>query len=160
MTDTGMHYAGGMGFPEKVGESVTLVQNVRLPRDVILSNGGLCIELTLLWASVLEHLGIDSYVFLIPGHAFIVVFSGGRPFPVECTAITPKAVGSNARILFIKAYEIALKEFNEARNNHIYIAINPQKLQIQGIEPPELPDINVDQVKRIIADRSPRPAKK
>jgi hypothetical protein len=160
MIDTGMHYAGGMGFPEKIGEFVTLVQNVRLPRDVILSNGGLCIELTLLWASVLEHLGIDSYVFLIPGHAFIVVDSGGRYFPVECTAITPKAVNSNGRVMFDRACQIAQKEFTDALNNHRYCAINPQKLQVQGIEPPELPDINVDEVKRIIADRSQRSARK
>ena len=49
MIETGMRYAGGMGFPETVGDTHTIVQTVRLPRDVILSNNGLCIELTLLW---------------------------------------------------------------------------------------------------------------
>ena len=80
MTETGMRYAGGMGFPEKVGDTITAVQTVRLPRDVIISNNGLCIELALLWASVLEHLGIHSYVILVPGHAFSVVDSKGQFF--------------------------------------------------------------------------------
>ena len=161
MIETGMRYAGGMGFPETVGDTHTTVQTVRLPRDVILSNNGLCIELTLLWASVLEHLGMASIVFVIPGHAFIVVpleneLNGLKLVPIECTAITPKAVDRQGLVSFPKAYEMALGELAKAlKETGVYIAVKPQQLQIRGIVPPELPDINIDQVKRIIASRKP-----
>jgi hypothetical protein len=162
MIETGMHYAGGMGLPEKIGDAVTIVQTVRLPRDVILSNSGLCIELTLLWASVLEHLGIESYVFLIPGHAFIVVpiDQESKYLPIECTAITPKAVGSNGPVPFLRAHQMADGDFRKALDAHTYIAIDPHRRQIEGFQPPELPEINIDQVKHIIADRSHRSTKK
>jgi hypothetical protein len=161
MIETGMRYAGGMGFPETVGDTHTIVQTVRLPRDVILSNNGLCIELTLLWASVLEHLGMDSIVFLKPGHAFIMVpleneLNGLKFVPIECTAITPKAVERQGPVSFQKAYELALGELAKAvKETGEYITVNPQQLQSEGIVPPELPDINIDQVKRIIASRKP-----
>jgi hypothetical protein len=163
MIETGMRYAGGMGFPETVGDTHTMVQTVRLPRDVILSNNGLCIELALLWASVLEHLGIESLVFVIPEHAFIFVplenkINGHDYVPIECTAITPKAVLRQApqAISFQNAYRLALEEVDEAVNKTgVYITVNPQQLQTKGIVPPELPDINIDEVKRIIASRKP-----
>jgi hypothetical protein len=155
MTETGMRYAGGMGFPEKVGDTITEVQTVRLPRDVIISNNGLCIELALLWASVLEHLGIHSYVILLPGHAFSVVDSKGQYFPIECTAITPKAVGADRPVTFEEANNMAKKELDRAINETgEFKAVDVQELQLAGIQPPELPDINIDQVKHIIAERN------
>jgi transglutaminase-like putative cysteine protease len=155
MTETGMRYAGGMGFPEKVGDTITEVQTVRLPRDVIISNNGLCIELALLWASVLEHLGIHSYVILVPGHAFSVVDSKGQYFPIECTAITPKAVGADRPVTFEEANNMAKKELDRAINETgDFKAVDVQELQLAGIQPPELPDINIDQVKHIIAERN------
>ena len=75
----------------------TLVQTVRLPRDVITSNNGLCIELAILWASILDQLGCQTCIVMRPGHAFTIVQAGDKYFPVECTAITPKAVGATAR---------------------------------------------------------------
>jgi hypothetical protein len=161
MIETGMRYAGGMGFSETVGDTSTMVQSVRLPRDVILSNNGLCIELTLLWASVLEHLGMESLVFVIPGHAFIVVpleneINGLKFVPIECTAITPKAVDRQGPVSFAKAYELARGELAKAVNETgLYIVVNAQQLQSKGIEPPELPDIDIDQVKHIINSRRP-----
>jgi len=154
MVVTGMRYAGGLGLPEKIGDTITTVQTIRLPRDVILSNNGLCIELTLLWASVLEHLGIHSYVMLVPGHAYIVVHSGKDLIPFECTAITPKAVYEKKIVSFEDANQIAMKEFTEAKKSGDFTAVNPRALQAAGIQPPELPEINIDQVKRIISDRT------
>jgi hypothetical protein len=155
MIATGMRYAGSLGFPQTIGDTRTMVQTVRLPRDVIITNNGLCIELTLLWASVLEHLGIHSYMILVPGHAFIVVESKGQYFPIECTAITPKAVGADHLITFEEAYKEASGELNKALNETgLFKAIDAQALQAAGIQPPELPEISADQVKRIIASRT------
>jgi hypothetical protein len=155
MTETEMRYAGGNGFPEKVGDTTTEVQTIRLPRDVIITNNGLCIELALLWASVLEHLGIHSYVILLPHHAFSVIDSKGQLFPIECTAITPKAVLANRPVSFEEANGMASKELHRAMDETgVYKAVDVQKLQSDGVRPPELPDINIDQVKHIISGRN------
>jgi hypothetical protein len=160
MLETGMRYAGSEGTAEKIGDAETTIQTVRLPRDVILSNNGLCLELTLVWASVLEHLGIRSYVWLIPGHAFIVVplqhpINGLPYLPIECTAITPKAVGyENLRgITFVQAYTLACDTLIKSYNAHKYIPINAAALHDAGIQPPELPGVNLDEIKHIIASR-------
>src|ERR1700758_13257 len=47
MRETGMRYASSEGVPVNIGDVRTLVQTVRLPRDVITSNNGLCIELAI-----------------------------------------------------------------------------------------------------------------
>ena len=99
MRETGMRYASAEGVPTAIGDIKTLVQTVRLPRDVITSNNGLCIELAILWASILDQLGCQAYIVLRPGHAFTVVRAADRDFPIECTAITPKAVGENTASL-------------------------------------------------------------
>jgi hypothetical protein len=153
MLQTGMRYAGAQGFPEQIGDTSTIVQTVRMPRDVIITNNGLCIELAILWTSVLEHLGIHSYIFLIPGHAFTVVQSEGKYIPVECTAITPKSVGETNVVPFDKAVELASKEVEQATSRGLFKVIDVQALQSDGIIPPELPDIQIGQIKEILASR-------
>jgi len=46
-------------------------QRVRLPRDSIESRSANCIDCSVLFASALEHIGINPVIVLIPGHAFI-----------------------------------------------------------------------------------------
>src|SRR5438046_7135745 len=97
MCETGMRYTSDAGVPTKIGDVQTIVQTVRLPRDVIITNEGLCAGLSLLWASVMEHLGCQTTVVFRPGHAFTLVKYGegsGDFIPIECTAITPMAVGA------------------------------------------------------------------
>jgi hypothetical protein len=48
-------------------------QRIRLPGEVLDTNSGNCIELTLLYASVVEALGMQSSIVIIPGHAYIAV---------------------------------------------------------------------------------------
>lgn len=45
-------------------------QRLRTPDEILRSRRGTCIELALLLASCLEHVGIYSVLFLVPGHAF------------------------------------------------------------------------------------------
>ena len=50
---------------------------------------------------------------------------------------------------------MAKKELDRAINETgVYKAVDVQKLQSAGIRPPELPDINIDQVKHIISGRN------
>ena len=107
MRETGMRYASAEGVPVSIGDARTLVQTVRLPRDVITTNNGLCIELAILWASILDQLGCQTCIVMRPGHAFTIVMAGDSYYPVECTAITPKAVGSTTDVPFEKAMEMA-----------------------------------------------------
>src|SRR5664279_918605 len=139
MIATGMRYAGAKGVPEKIGGDTKLVQTVRLPRDVILSNNGLCIELAILWASIMDQLGCESYIVMLPGHAFTIVMAEGQMFPIECTAITPKAVGSENFVPFAQAVKMAANEFQK---QELKIPYSVRQMQVAGYASPELPDID------------------
>jgi hypothetical protein len=126
------------------------VQTVRLPRDVITTNNGLCIELAILWASILDQLGCQAYILMRPGHAFTIVQAGDKIYPVECTAITPKAVGSNTEVPFEKAMQMALEDLQKQQYKTLY---SVQQYRSQGYASPELPDVDVDKVKGMLASR-------
>jgi hypothetical protein len=150
MRETGMRYASAEGVPVSIGDARTLVQTVRLPRDVITTNNGLCIELAILWASILDQLGCQTYILMRPGHAFTIVQAGDKIYPVECTAITPKAVGSNTEVPFEKAMQMALEDLQKQQYKILY---SVQQYRSQGYASPELPDVDVDKVKGMLASR-------
>lgn len=155
MVATGMRYAGAKGVPETIGGETKLVQTVRLPRDVILSNNGLCIELAILWASIMDQLGCESYLVMLPGHAFTIVMADGQMFPIECTAITPKAVGSENFVPFAQAVKMAADEYQK---QELKIPYSVRQLQVAGYASPELPDIDIEKIKNILASRNRRAA--
>src|SRR5690606_3607916 len=66
---SGMVYSSTQAVPSSTGDIQTIVQRVRLPREVLRNNTGLCIELSFLYASVMRNAGMDPVVFYIPGHA-------------------------------------------------------------------------------------------
>jgi hypothetical protein len=154
MCETGMRYTSDAGVPTKIGDVQTIVQNVRLPRDVIISNEGLCVELALLWASMMEHLGCETTVVFRPGHAFTLVRYGqgiNDFIPIECTAITPMAVGARQPVPFEDAVKMAAEDLEKQRYQ---IWVNVQTYQKQGFRAPELPNIEIDKIKNILAQRS------
>jgi hypothetical protein len=159
MCETGMRYTSDAGVPVKIGDVQTTVQTVRLPRDVIMNNEGLCIELAILWASVMEHLGLQSTIVFLPGHALTVVRYGQGAtdvIPVECTAITPMAVGAKQPVSFDKAVEMAVGELfpkdESRRQPQIWVGV--QQYQKEGFRAPELPNVEIDKIKNILAQRS------
>ncbi|MGI9115559.1 MAG: hypothetical protein DLM52_01565 [Chthoniobacterales bacterium] len=165
MCETGMRYTSAEGVPTKVGDVNTYVQTVRMPRDVIITNEGLCVELALLWASAMEHLGCETDVIFIPGHAFTIVSAGQQSIPIECTAITPKSVQGSLKALglsedtpvvpFEKAVQLAEMEMEMIKkNNQSYIVYNVKAYQQQGMHAPELPEIDIEKIKNILAQRS------
>jgi hypothetical protein len=151
MIATGMRYAGAKGVPEKIGGDTKLVQTVRLPRDVITSNNGLCIELAILWASIMDQLGCESYIVMRPGHAFTVVMAEGQMLPIECTAITPKAVGSENFVPFEEAVKMAAEDFQK---QELKIPYSVRQMQAAGYASPELPDVDIEKIKNILANRN------
>lgn len=52
-----MVYSGTSGVPVKFGDVQSLIQSIRLPREVVTGKTGLCIELTLLYASIMMNAG-------------------------------------------------------------------------------------------------------
>ncbi|HLJ32951.1 MAG TPA: transglutaminase family protein [Ktedonobacteraceae bacterium] len=48
-------------------------ENIKLPFEVLQQRSGMCIELTLLLASAVEHIGLHAEIVIVPGHAFLGV---------------------------------------------------------------------------------------
>jgi len=46
-------------------------QKIRYPSEVLLSKQGMCIETTMMWASVIDSLEMNSVVIGVPGHAIV-----------------------------------------------------------------------------------------
>jgi hypothetical protein len=49
------------------------IESIRLPSEVLQQQSATCIELTTLLASATEHIGLNSEIIIIPGHAFLGV---------------------------------------------------------------------------------------
>ncbi|MFZ5496385.1 MAG: hypothetical protein ACOZE5_13760 [Verrucomicrobiota bacterium] len=164
MGRTGLRYVGDSGVPSNFDNIASMVQTVRLPRDVIVNNQGLCIELSLLWCSILEHLGVRSAMILVPGHAFVVAYSPdqGMPLaaglPIECTAITPRAVGKDAPVPFAEAVQMAAQTVQHWAKDGRIIPLEVQKIQAYGFTPPELPEIDTARLAETLAARLGRGA--
>jgi hypothetical protein len=159
MHRTGLRYVGDSGVPATFDNIATMVQTVRLPRDVIVNNQGLCIELSLLWCSILEHLGVRSAMILVPGHALVVAYSPdqGMPLaaglPIECTAITPRAVGKDAPVPFPEAVQMAAQVVQHWMKDGRLIPLEVQKIQSLGFTPPELPEVDAARLAETLAAR-------
>jgi hypothetical protein len=165
MCETGMRYTSAEGVPSKLGDISTTVQTVRMPRDVIMTNQGLCIELAILWASAMEYLGCDTDLVFVPGHAFVLVSAGRQTIPIECTAITPKSVQGFLKDLglredtpvvpFDKAVKLAQMELEMIqRSNEPFTVYNIKAYQEKGMHAPELPEMDIEKIKNILAQRN------
>jgi hypothetical protein len=55
------------------GDNSVGLQYIKLPSEVIQQRNGMCIELTALLASAVEHIGLHAEIVIIPGHAFLGV---------------------------------------------------------------------------------------
>jgi hypothetical protein len=141
----GMVYSGTKGIPIKLGDVNSLIQHIRLPREVVTGNTGLCIELSCLYASVLSCAGLEPYIFFIPGHAFPGVSVNNTFFAMEATGIGGEGLGS------IASAEDALKKGMEELQDfftHVqegdprYMVANVHDLYAKGVHPMELKDDN------------------
>ena len=88
-----MVYSGTSGVPAKIDDVSSLIQSIRLPREVITGKTGLCIELTLLYASIMMNAGMDPIIYLIPGHAYPGFRMNGNYYAIESTGIGGEGLG-------------------------------------------------------------------
>ena len=89
-----MVYSGTKGIPQSTDDVQSMIQQVRLPREVITGNTGLCIELSCLYASVLSAAGIDPVIYMVPGHAYPGFRMNGEYYAIEATGIGGEGLGN------------------------------------------------------------------
>jgi hypothetical protein len=106
-----MVYSGTSGVPQTINDVSSIIQNIRLPREVITGKTGLCIELSLLYASIMACAGMDPVVYLVPGHAYPGFRMNGHYYAIESTAIGGEGIGGRQSPQ--KALEAGMKNLNE-----------------------------------------------
>ena len=142
---SGMVYSSTTGVPANTGDVQTIVQRIRLPRDVVSGNTGLCIELSLLYASIMRNAGMNAVIYFIPGHAYPGFHLDGNYYAIEATGINGAGLGSvwSAEEALQRGQE-ELSEFIQAaqmgRDGYDIVDIN--ELFKMGIIPMELRDDN------------------
>ncbi|NML64185.1 hypothetical protein HHL22_03105 [Hymenobacter sp. RP-2-7] len=138
-----MVYSGTEGIPQKLGDVNSLVQSIRLPREVITGNTGLCIELSLFYCSVLKAAGLHPIIFLIPGHAYPGVLVNGQYYAIEATGVNGEGLGGRYRP--DDALKVGMKNlqtFVQAaqQGDSRYMIIDVNALEGKGVVPMELRD--------------------
>ena len=159
MTRTGLRYTGDTGVPANYDDVKTYAQAVRLPRDVILNNNGLCIELAILWASVLKHLNVEAALVMVPSHCYVIAYSPGtglpldEGIPIECTSITPQAVNKDHPVSFDESVKMAVEETKQHMEDGRFLVLPVAQYQQLGFTPPELPDVDVTKITESLEKR-------
>ncbi|HQR23853.1 MAG TPA: hypothetical protein PK163_03655 [Steroidobacteraceae bacterium] len=153
---SGIVYAGTEGLPEKVGETVTSIQHVRLPREVLTGKAGLCIELAALYSTIAEAAGLEPVIVTTANHAFPAIKVGGDLVAIEATAIGTPGMGEDSGPMsFGSAQRLGDAELSAWMQGGGDVVIDGHKvgelaipiaaydiadLHSKGIVPPELPD--------------------
>jgi hypothetical protein len=138
-----MVYSGTKGIPQSTDDVQSMVQQVRLPREVITGNTGLCIELSCLYASVLSAAGIDPIIYMVPGHAYPGFKMNGQYYAIEATGINGEGLGGimSAEDAFKKGQK-QLEEFIQRSQNGDprYTIIDIHAVNQQGATAMDLKD--------------------
>lgn len=150
LADCGVRYGGTTGLPMEANGVNTIVQEVRLPREVITGTAGLCIELSNLFASICASEGLTAHIFFTSGHAWPAVrLHDGSFLPVESTLLGEKSyeeAKQHAWINTMAHLNGGYFEFQDADGKTLSHSITPmQNMDIKmihdmGIRPVELPD--------------------
>ena len=137
-----MVYSETQAGVTKFSDNTSTTEHIRLPREVVSGNTGLCIELALLHASVYKAAGLHAVVFLIPGHAYPgIKLPGNQYVAMESTGIGGEGLGS--KMSAAQALDAGTKElntfFDEARKgNPQYQVLDIDDLYGQGFKDMEL----------------------
>ena len=142
---SGMVYSETGASEQIYGDNTTGTEHIRLPREVVTGNTGLCIELALLHASCLKAMGNHAVVFLIPSHAFPGVKLGNSYYALESTGIGGAGLGSGSTMTAQQALETGMKEaqdfFNAiAKGLPGYYLLDMDELSNEGYKEMELKD--------------------
>jgi len=138
-----MVYSGTEGIPQKLGDITSTVQSARLPREVLTGNTGLCIELSLMYASVLKAAGLHAVIYLIPGHAYPGIVVNNQYYAIEATGVNGAGLGGvlspdDALKLGMKNLQTFIQAAQQGDTRYMLIDIND--LESKGVVPMELAD--------------------
>jgi hypothetical protein len=126
----------------------TNVQNVKYPRDVLRDRSGTCIDLAILYASLLHATGLPAYLCVVPGHCFPVV---GLP-DGALSAVEVTGVGGGGRMgaeasTFGDVLRYGQHELEEAlQGPHVLVDLRHE--WTHGVSCPELPPVPPDLVEK------------
>jgi hypothetical protein len=136
-----MVYSETQTSDTQFGDNTSSTEHIRLPREVVSGNTGLCIELAILHASVYKAAGLDPVIFLIPGHAYPGIKVGNQYVAIESTGIGGVGLGSimNADQALQRG-EDELKTFYEEaqKGNPAYRMLDINALYADGYQDMEL----------------------
>ncbi|MFO0931355.1 MAG: hypothetical protein U1E39_01450 [Planctomycetota bacterium] len=123
------------------------VQNVKLPRETIRDRSGTCIDLAILYAAMINALGLEPHLALIPGHCFPVVrMPDKKLYAVEVTGVQGGLRTGSAD--FDRVYAYGLEELQKAvADGRIYL-LDLHELWTKGIANPEIEDLPPDVLQR------------
>ncbi len=138
-----MVYSGTKGIPQSTDDVQSMVQQVRLPREVITGNTGLCIELSTLYASVMSAAGLDPIIYFVPGHAYPGFRMNGQYFAIEATYINGEGLGGIGTA--DQAFEKGQKQLQEfiqraQMGDPRYTIVDIHAINQQGITSMDLKD--------------------
>jgi hypothetical protein len=138
-----MVYSATDGIWGQIGDIASTQQKIRLPREVITGNTGLCIEMSFLYASVFAAAGLEPVIFFKPGHAFPGIRYNNNLYAIEATAVGGEGLGSIASPA--QAFEDGMKEVkdflqNVQRGDPRYTLIDVNALNKKGVQQMELSD--------------------
>jgi len=136
-----MVYSETQAGESQFGDNTSSTEHIRLPREVVSGNTGLCIELAILHASVYKAAGLDPVIFLIPSHAYPGIKIGNQYVAIESTGIGGVGLGGvmNADQA-LQAGMTELKTFYEesAKGNPAYKILDINALYADGYQDMEL----------------------
>lgn len=137
---------GGSSFGDKSFDPF-LVQTIQYPRDTIRKRSGTCIELAVLYASMLKSVGIKPYLVMLPGHCFPIgqLPVSGAMIPVESTGVGGGALHS---VDFQQAVDIGQKQWNELLQTGQFMLVDIDQCIEMGIVPPDLEPLPDDILQR------------
>jgi hypothetical protein len=125
---------------------IMLIQSLQYPRDTIRKRSGTCIDLAILYAAMMQSVGIKPYLVTLDGHCFpIGCTASGTFIPVEATCVGGGGKNSDD---FATAYKIGLKEWRQLQQTGRFVLVDLEKCWSNGISPPELDPLPPDILER------------
>ena len=123
-----------------------LIQSLQYPRDTIEKRSGTCIDLAILYAAMLNSIGITPVLVSKDNHCFpMAVAPEGGYIPVETTGV---GGGPGKSSDFAKANKIALQEWDEVRKTGRFTIVKCREGWAAGIAPAELDPLPADILER------------
>ena len=137
-----------------------LVQSLQYPRDTIEKRSGTCIDLAILYAAMIDSIGVEPVLVSLDGHCFPMGEIKGQFIPVEATGVG----GPNHNIGFDDANQAGMKKWQDLQKTGRYNLVRCRKCWAAGISPPELESLAADILERWgirgLAQKGEQPAAK